>query len=69
MNPETKFVGGAIVGANDILATVGVATGGTAVYYIDSADNALIAGEFTLIAHLDGVTTADLVFNNFTVTA
>jgi len=56
---------GAVNGPNDILLTVGITGGGTAVYYADSADNAIIAAEMTLIGVLNGVTNSSLLFSNF----
>jgi len=57
---------GAIVGTNTLLLVVGITGGGTAVYYATSADNAIIAGEISLVGVLNGVAVADLVFSNFT---
>ena len=59
---------GAIVGQNDILLVVADTSGNVGVYYASSADNAIIAGEITLVAVLQGanVAIANLVFNNFT---
>jgi hypothetical protein len=56
---------GAIAGQNNILVVIGIAGGGTAVYYVNSADNALIAAEMTLVGVLNGVTVGDLVVGNF----
>jgi len=56
---------GAIAGQNNILVMVGIAGGGTAVYYANSADNAIIAAEIGLVGVLAGVTVGDLVFSNF----
>ncbi len=58
---------GAIVGANRILICVADTTGNVGVYYASSADNAIIAGEITLVGVLQGanVAIANVVFNNF----
>lgn len=56
---------GAVTGQNDLLFAVGVAGGGTAIYYASSADNAIIASEITLVGVLEGVSVGSLVVGNF----
>jgi hypothetical protein len=56
---------GAIAGQNNILIMVGITGGGTAVYYADSANNAIVAAEIGLVGVLAGVAVGDLVFSNF----
>lgn len=56
---------GAVAGQNDLLFAVGVAGGGTAIYYASSADNAIIASEITLVGVLNSVAVNDLVVGNF----
>ncbi|WP_432743318.1 hypothetical protein ABXJ76_01150 [Methylobacter sp. G7] len=56
---------GAVVGQNNFLISVGVATGGTAVYYVNSADNAIIASEITLVGVMSDVAVGSLVVGNF----
>ncbi|UCE59570.1 MAG: calcium-binding protein [Phycisphaerales bacterium] len=58
---------GAVVGANDLLFCVADTNGNVGVYYGDSADNAIIAAEITLIAVLQGsdVAVGNMVFGNF----
>lgn len=56
---------GAIAGQNDILIAVGIAGGGTALYYATSANNAIISTEISLVGVLNGVTLASLTFDNF----
>jgi aspartate oxidase len=57
---------GAIAGTNSLLMIVGIAGGGTAVYFATSADNAIINTEISLVAVLSGVAVANLAFGNFT---
>lgn len=56
---------GAIAGQNNLLLAVGIAGGGTAIYYANSANDAIIAAEISLVGVLSGVAVADLVFSNF----
>jgi len=57
---------GAIAGTNSLLMIVGIAGGGTAVYFATSTDNAIINTEISLVAVLSGVAVANLTFGNFT---